>query len=109
MRIRSIKIAYLTIDDAPSRDFKHKIEYLESKGIKATFFCQGRFLEERLEEAVDAIRKGHVIGNHSYDHPRFSEITLEEAERQIRRTDELIEEAYRLAGVPRLYRVFRFP
>ena len=105
----NIKIGYLTIDEAPSNDFENKLDYLDSKGIKAIFFCQGKFLENKTEMAVKAIRRGHVIGNHSYDHPRFSKITLEEAKWQIKRTDELIEKAYRLAGVPRLYRVFRFP
>ena len=105
----NIKIGYLTIDDAPSNDFESKLDYLDSKGIKAIFFCQGKFLENKIKMAVKAIQRGHVIGNHSYDHPRFSKITLEEAEWQIKRTDDLIEKAYRLTGVPRLYRVFRFP
>lgn len=46
------KIGYLTIDDAPSKDSKNKVKYLQCKGTNAIFFCQGRFLEERLEEAV---------------------------------------------------------
>ena len=33
------KIAYLTIDDGPSKDMKMKVDYLVSKGIPAIWFC----------------------------------------------------------------------
>ncbi len=103
------KTAYLTIDDAPSKDFKRKVNYLASKGIPAIFFCRGDFLEKRSKAAIYAIKKGFIIGNHSYDHPNFSKIPLEEAENQIKKTDEIIEELYRKACVRRPIKVFRFP
>ena len=103
------KIAYLTIDDAPTEDMKEKIDFLDSKGIKAIWFCVGKNLEKFPEQAIYAIKKGHIIGNHSYSHPRFSNISVEEAKNQIKKTDELIENMYKKAEVSRPVKIFRFP
>jgi peptidoglycan-N-acetylglucosamine deacetylase len=104
-----VKKAYLTVDDGPRQDFIKKVDYLNQKGIRAIWFCMGIDLERSPEEAVYAIRNGHLIGNHSYDHPKFSSITLEEARDQITRTEAIIESIYASAGVPRTMKVFRFP
>lgn len=103
------KIAYLTIDDAPSRDIRRKVNYLKSKSIPAIFFCQGNLLEKRMDDAVYAIKKGFVIGNHSYSHPHFAKLNRHQAFQQIKKTDELIDKAYGMAGVERPGKLFRFP
>ena len=68
-----MKAAYLTIDDSPSPDMQSKVDYLHREAIPAVFFCRGDFLEERPAAALDAIRKGFIIANHSYSHPHFSD------------------------------------
>lgn len=103
------KTAYLTIDDAPSVDFEQKVDFLLSKDIPAIFFCPGETLEIRPEPVINAIRKGFLIGNHTFDHPHCSEITLEACFEQIQKTDELIEGIYQQAGVPIPAKYFRFP
>ncbi len=103
------KTAYLTIDDAPSPVFEDKLELLISNDVPAVFFCEGHYLEERPEIVVKAIREGFIIGNHAYSHPKFSDISLEKAEEEIRRTDELIDKLYERAGVDRPGKFFRFP
>jgi peptidoglycan/xylan/chitin deacetylase (PgdA/CDA1 family) len=70
------KQAYLTMDDAPSASFKKKVDFLTAKSIPAVFFCLGKLLEERFGEAVYALNRGYIIGNHSYDHPYFSDLTF---------------------------------
>ena len=103
------KIAYLTIDDCPSDGMKRKVDFLLRKNIPAIWFCRGEFLEKRQKHIVYAIKNGFVIGNHSYNHPLFSRISLKECFRQIKVTDELIERAYEKAGIERPAKVFRFP
>ncbi len=103
------KRAYLTIDDSPSANMKQKVDFLNKKGIPAIFFCEGRKIAERPEEVVYAIQNGFIIGNHSYNHPHFSAITLEESYDEIKRTDVLINEMYKKAGVIRSANYFRFP
>jgi len=103
------KIAYLTIDDGPTEDMKEKIDFLDYNGIKAIWFCQGKELEKFPDHTIYAIKKGHIIGSHSYDHPNFSEIDLDEARNQIKKTDKIIDDFYSQAGISRPIKVFRFP
>jgi peptidoglycan/xylan/chitin deacetylase (PgdA/CDA1 family) len=88
---------------------KRKIDFLASKKIPAICFCQGSLIEKNPDYIIYAIKKGFVIGNHSYNHPHFSRITLKECFDQIKRTDEIIEAIYKKAGVRRPAKVFRFP
>jgi peptidoglycan-N-acetylglucosamine deacetylase len=104
-----MKHAYLTIDDAPSADFLAKVQLLGRRGIPALFFCIGERIEARFEEVVQAVRAGFVVGNHSYSHPHFSDLSEDEGYLEIERTDALVEEVYRAAGVPRPGKFFRFP
>lgn len=103
------KIAYLTIDDGPTAETDSYVDFLDSENIKAIWFCLGILLEKLPAQAVYAVRRGHVIGNHSWDHPHFSEIDLEKAREQIARTDRIIETIYTEAGTARPARLFRFP
>ena len=103
------KIAYLTIDDAPSADFGIKLDFLQSKDIPAVFFCPGNAVELYPDVCVEAIQRGFVIGNHAYDHPHFSEISLEACYEQIKITDEIISKLYDRAGVADSPKYFRFP
>jgi len=103
------KVAYLTIDDGPSRYFKEKVDYLLSKKIPAIFFCRGDFLEDRPKDAVYAIKSGFIISSHAYNHKHFSELPLAECFEQIKRTDEIVDSIYKQARVKRPIKVFRFP
>lgn len=103
------KIGYLTIDDGPVEDMNKIIDFLNSKGIKAIWFCQGDKLKKFPEQTIYAIKQGHIIGNHSYNHPYFSEISIAEAKEQIRKTDEIIDNIYENSGIKRPVKFFRFP
>lgn len=103
------KVAYLTIDDGPTPDFLNKLDYLTERGIIAVWFCQGNHMEARPEAILEAIRRGHIIANHGYSHPHFSDISVDQARAEIRATSTIIDELYHRAGLPRRYRFFRFP
>ena len=105
----SSKTVYLTIDDGPSADFRPKAEYLLERRVPAVLFCRGDFLEQRREQAIWAVQQGFIIGNHSYNHSRFSYLSLAEACEQIGRTDAIIDEIYVDAGIRRPAKWFRFP
>ncbi|MHA1503545.1 MAG: polysaccharide deacetylase family protein [Candidatus Heimdallarchaeota archaeon] len=104
-----MQVGYLTIDDSPTEDFLNKVNLLSSKGIPAIFFCRGDRLEKRPDDAISAIKKGYVLGNHSYSHPNFSKLTLKECFQEIKQTDEILDKIYRDAEVPRPAKLFRFP
>ena len=103
------KVGYLTIDDAPTDDFLRKVDFLASKNIPAIFFCRGEYLENKQNDVIYAIKKGFIIGNHSYNHPRFSDISLKDCFQQIRQTDEIIDAIYNEANANRPAKLFRFP
>ena len=101
--------ALLTIDDVPSRNTPAIVDYLNAKGIPAIMFVTGQNTEQYWNEAVYALQHGMILGNHSYTHPHFSELTMEEAVVEIQRCEEVLDRLYAAAGVERKWRPFRFP
>lgn len=101
--------AYLTIDDSPSATMDDKLEALLDRDIPAVWFCLGDSLESNPAPALRAIEGGHLVGNHSYSHERFSDRSLERCLEEIDRTDAIIDELYARADVERPTKAFRFP
>ena len=99
----------LVIDDGPTDSTPELLSLLEHNGQRAVLFINGFRVEGREAILVDAVQRGFALGNHSYEHPRFSEISIEEARQSIERTDRIIERIYARAGVPRPGNWFRFP
>ncbi len=104
---------FLTFDDGPLNCTAGILDLLALRGHKATFFVIGRNLANpKLREfAVKALREGHDIANHSYDHPDFSTISAKRAVKEITSTHALVEELVREARVDpaRQNLFFRFP
>ncbi|MEQ8675476.1 MAG: polysaccharide deacetylase family protein [Aggregatilineales bacterium] len=100
---------YLTIDDAPSQEFPLKLRLLEQHNIPAVWFCQGNHIATYPKSVIDAIKKGYVIGNHSYSHPSFADISIEQGFAEISSTDDIITKLYEHIGIERNHRYFRFP
>ena len=103
------KSVYVTIDDGPSSNTIKLVSYLTSKKIPAIFYCCGKNIEKYKKSLILAIKEGIVIGNHSYSHPYFSEISPEEAYQEILLTEMLIDECYALAKKKRPAKIIRFP
>ena len=62
----------LTFDDGPHPEFTPKVlELLKKHGVKATFFCIGRNIEQHPELFKRVVSEGHSIGNHTYSHSKF--------------------------------------
>jgi len=84
-------VVALTFDDGPDPVFTPAIlEKLRKYGVKATFFLLGTNIEKFPEIAKQIAAEGHVIGNHTYDHPKLADATDEEYHYQIQKSDELI-------------------
>ncbi|MBP5607066.1 MAG: polysaccharide deacetylase family protein [Lachnospiraceae bacterium] len=101
--------AVLTIDDVVTANTPALVDYLLEKGIVALMFAQGEHLEKYPENAIYALQHGMIVGNHSYSHPNFAEISFGKGIEEIEKTDELLDEIYKKAGVERKYKPFRFP
>lgn len=110
------KGVFITIDDGPNfSSFSSFLKYFNERKIVATFFFLGKGLQVALknkeykEMLIFAIKKGFIIGNHSYSHTPFSQLDQIDIHEEIRKTDELINQLYQLAGVERTVKLFRFP
>lgn len=111
--------AYLTIDDSPTNHTEELTDWLVANDVPAVFFCIGSAykdlhvecegIEQNPEPILNAIKKGFVIGNHTYTHRRSSEMPLEEIIAEIEKTESLIEGLYKQAGVARAHKLIRFP
>lgn len=104
-----MKHAVLTIDDIASKNTRPFVDYLLKKKIPAIMFAWGQRVEENYENALYAVKNGIIVGNHSYSHPFFSKLTMEEAIFEIEKNEEILDKLYQDAGVQRTYRPFRFP
>lgn len=93
----------LTFDDGPSAELTPRVlDLLDAHGAKATFFVLGYRASgsEALLRRMQA--SGHEIGNHSWNHRKINELTPEELEDDIARTQQVIAEAG--VSAPRLFR-----
>lgn len=101
--------ALLTIDDVSSNNTPAIVDYLNVKNIPVIMFMVGQWAEKHPAELIYALQHGMIVGNHSYTHPHFSEISFEECKKEIEKNEEVLNKFYEEAGVERKYRPFRFP
>ena len=64
---------HLTFDDGPGRDTPDLLDALQ--GAPATFFMLGRHVDAHPELARMVKADGHTIGNHSYSHVDFDQVS----------------------------------
>lgn len=101
--------AYLTIDDISSEITVDFMDYLFEKNISPIMFAVGENIEKHFDKAVYALKKGAVIGNHSYSHLNFNEISFDECIEQINKCEDVLNRLYEAAEIERKYKIFRFP
>jgi len=67
---RGSKQIALTYDDGPNDPHTLRLlEVLALHDVRATFFMIGRYVQQRPDIAREVARAGHVIGNHTFNHP----------------------------------------
>jgi peptidoglycan/xylan/chitin deacetylase (PgdA/CDA1 family) len=90
----------LTFDDGPGATDGPGVgprtvdvaQYLSDQGINATFFMVGKFAADLPDVLPKVESLGHLIGNHTYDHPNLVEYDAAGGDvvSQVTRTDPLI-------------------
>ncbi|MDF2668819.1 MAG: hypothetical protein K0R67_1125 [Paenibacillus sp.] len=87
---KSKRIA-LTFDDGPDDHFTPQVlDVLKAAHVKATFFLVGRRAETHPSVVNRIVKEGHVIGNHSYNHPLFTKLSLSQYQQQINDTSRIL-------------------
>lgn len=81
----------LTFDDGPHRIYTAKLlDGLLERSVKATFFVIGENIPGNEELIARMYQEGHLIGNHTYDHVKISDMSAEDACEQVQKTSDLI-------------------
>lgn len=84
---------YLTFDDGPTPEITEwTLNLLSSYNAKATFFCVGENIEKYPDIFKAILSHGHVIGNHTYNHPGGWKTKTATYVEQVIKTQKLIEE-----------------
>ncbi|CEM07885.1 unnamed protein product [Vitrella brassicaformis CCMP3155] len=84
----------LTFDDAPTDNFERMLDVLKEHHVPATLFVIGDKLRDPESVALlkRAEKEGHLIENHSWDHPHLSKLSDDEIRHEIERTEQIFHE-----------------
>jgi len=75
----SEKVIYLTFDDGPVPEVTPLVlDILDTYNVKATFFSVGENVMKHPETYAEILKRGHKTGNHSFNHLKGFEVSLEE-------------------------------
>lgn len=86
------KCLAFTFDDGPDPETTpHIIDLFKQFKGKATFYFQGNNAEQHPDNVLLAHQNGFGIGNHSYDHPKYTEVGILEMIRQIKKTNQILQ------------------
>jgi len=99
------KALYLTFDCGYENGNTHVIlDALKERKVPAAFFCTLHHLKSEPELVARIISEGHIVGNHSDNHPDFSEISRSKMAQEILSCENYLREMF---GYTSPY--FRFP
>ena len=89
---QNAKTVYLTFDDGPTPDVTpHVLDILERYKVKATFFCVGENVHNNPDLYADILRRGHKTGNHTYNHLKGFNLSVDEYIDNVLKAEKLIE------------------
>lgn len=71
------------------------LDVLKKEKVKGTFFLDGSWLKKHPQEAKRLQQAGHEIGNHAYSHPLMSQISKDRMDKEIIKTEALMQKILR--------------
>lgn len=84
------KIVALTFDDGPTENAQEILSLLEEYDVKATFFVNGKDLEDHIGIGREINEAGHQLGNHTYSHEPMVFKRYSFYKKEVQQTNELI-------------------
>ncbi len=80
-----LKEVAITFDDGPHPSITPKIlAMLRQYNVRVTFFVVGKMIDKAPELVRRMVDDGHIVGNHSYTHPRLDTMTDEAVIQEIK-------------------------
>ncbi|NUS16256.1 MAG: polysaccharide deacetylase family protein [Streptomyces sp.] len=93
---RKAKCIALTFDAGPSRNTPALLKVLAEKKVRATFFLLGHNHVDKYPDLVRQMgQNGNVLGNHSWTHPRLTDLKPAQIRAELNHLDDEVE---RLTG-----------
>ena len=78
------KYLYLTFDEGYENGQTGKIlDTLKEKGVKAAFFITGDYFKSEGELVDRMVKEGHIVGNHTMNHPCLPNVNDEKLEGEV--------------------------
>lgn len=85
------KILYLTFDVGYDNGYTGMIlDTLKEKNVPAAFFCTVDEMQSDPESIARMINEGHIVGNHTENHPSMDEISRTEMMQEVKAFDDYI-------------------
>lgn len=86
---------YLTFDNGyENGNTPIILDILKEKNVQAVFFVTAQYVKENPDCIQRMIDEGHKIGNHSYHHYSFAEISMDSVVNEIKSLDDLMIEKF---------------
>lgn len=87
------KVVYLTFDNGYEQGYTGKVlDILKEKEVPATFFVTGHYIESAPDLLKRMAKEGHLIGNHSWSHPDFTQVSKAKMEKELERVNAAVKE-----------------
>lgn len=78
------KYVYLTFDEGYEAGYTSSIlDTLKANDVKAAFFITGHYLNTQSDLVKRMIDEGHIVGNHTVNHPSMPDLTEEQLKEEI--------------------------
>ena len=102
---RNSKKIYLTFDQGYENGYTAPIlDTLKEKEVPAVFFLTGHYVNTQPELIQRMIDEGHILGNHSQNHPSFPDTPLEQCKAEVEEIHNSVKEQFDYE-----MSLFRFP
>ena len=86
------KYVALTFDDGPSGRYTDRLlDGLKERGAHATFLLCGYRIKQYPAETRRILDEGHEIGNHGYKHPHPDQLSVEQNQKDIIQSENILE------------------
>ncbi|MDP4118015.1 MAG: delta-lactam-biosynthetic de-N-acetylase [Bacillota bacterium] len=87
------KKLYLTFDEGYENGYTPQIlDILKENNVKAAFFVTGAYVDREEKLVKRMVREGHIVGNHSVNHPSLPSISDDEMEKELTQLDEKVKQ-----------------
>lgn len=89
------KALYLTFDEGYENGYTGKIlDVLKQTEVPAAFFVTAPYIEKETELVTRMLNEGHIVGNHTVNHPNLAKSTLSKVKEELVGLNNMFYEKY---------------